>query len=63
MKTNRLVLMAATLLTAGFAQAQTNENVVGLQWNESNTLLNLVTLNPDKSRRIGSSSSSELSSG
>ena len=47
MKTNRLVLMAATLLTAGFAQAQTNENVVGLQWNESNTLLNLVTLNPE----------------
>lgn len=47
MKTNQLVLMVATVLTAGVAQTQAQENIVGLQWNERNTQLNLVEVNPE----------------
>ncbi|MFT5513027.1 MAG: hypothetical protein ACI8SE_001427 [Bacteroidia bacterium] len=46
MKTNRLILIVLAVCSAGFAQAQIQDDVVGLKWNENNTQLDLVTINP-----------------
>jgi hypothetical protein len=46
MKTNRLILFAAALGVAGFSQAQTQDAVKGLKWNENTTKLDLVSVNP-----------------
>lgn len=61
MKTNRLVLMAATLLFTG-AQIQAQNNVVGLQYNENSTQLDLVTVSPESPEDIQVKARVQLSS-
>ena len=39
MKTNRLILFAAAIGVAGFTQAQTQDDIKGLKWNENTTNL------------------------
>ncbi len=52
MKTNRLILFAAAIGVAGFTQAQTQDDIKGLKWNENTTNLELVSINPENPNEI-----------
>jgi hypothetical protein len=52
MKANRLLLLATVLFLTTTIQAQEQEDVRGIKWNETTTILDLVTINPENPNQI-----------